>query len=175
MEYDYARYEKILVDMLEGSHRDPDDLEIGRDISDLPEVKIIFDGYGDLEDEDENGEYRYTEGGNKNMESYAIFLHKDALAEDFIFPEHDVFGFTFGSMIQHRPAEEVCIYAWYDVENNSWDVLPLEDRLDDSNAMNENDVMKILEGLYDLYIKPWEGKFAIDPKTGLPIWPFEHK
>jgi len=173
MEYDYARYEKILVDMLESSHRDPDDLEIGRDISDLPEVKIIFDGYGDLEDEDENGEYRYTEGGNKNMESYAIFLHKDALAEDFIFPEHDVFGFTFGSMIQHRPAEEVCIYAWYDVENNSWDVLPLEDRLDDSNTMNENDVMKVLEGLYDLYIKPWEGKFANDPNTGLPIWPFK--
>ena len=173
MEYDYARYEKILVDMLEGSHRDPDDLEIGRDISDLPEVKIIFDGYGDLEDEDENGEYRYTEGGNKNMESYAIFIHKDSLAEDFIFPEHDVFGFTFGSMIQHRPAEEVCIYAWYDVENKLWDILPLEDRLDDSNAMDENDVMTILEGLYELYIKPWEGKFTTDPITGLPNWPFK--
>ena len=173
MEYDYARYEKILIDMLEGSHRDPDDLEIGRDISDLPEVKIIFDGYGDLEDEDENGEYRYTEGGNTKMESYAVFLHKDAMSEDFIFPQHDVFGFTFGSMIQHRSAEEVCIYAWYDVENNSWDILPLEDRLDDSNAMDENDVMKILEGLYDLYIKPWEGKFANDPNTGLPIWPFK--
>ena len=48
MEYDYTRYEKILIDMLEGSHRDSDDLEIGRDISNLPEVKIIFDGYGDL-------------------------------------------------------------------------------------------------------------------------------
>ena len=173
MEYDYARYEKILIDMLEGSHRDPDDLEIGRDISDLPEVKIIFDGYGDLEDEDENGEYRYTEGGNKNMESYAIFLHKDALAEDFIFPEHDVYAFTFGRVIGHRPKEEVCIWAWYDVENNSWDILPLEDMLTEDNTMDENDVMKILEGLYDLYIKPWEGKFANDPITGLPIWPFK--
>ena len=173
MEYDYARYEKILVAMLEGSHRDPDDLEIGRDISDLPEVKIIFDGYGDLDEENMDGEYKYIEGGNTNMESYAIFLHKDALTEDFIFPQHDVFGFTFGSMIQHRPAEEVCIWAWYDVENNSWDISSLEDRLDDSNAMNENDVMKILEGLYDLYIKPWEGKFANDPITGLPIWPFQ--
>ena len=62
MEYDYARYEKILVDMLEGSHRDPDDLEIGRDISDLPEVKITFEGYGDLEDEDENGEQERCPG-----------------------------------------------------------------------------------------------------------------
>ena len=175
MEYDYARYEKILIDMLEGSHRDPDDLEIGRDISDLPEVKITFEGYGDLDEENMDGEYKYIEGGNTNMESYAIFIHKDALTEDFIFPEHDVFGFTFGSMIQHRPAEEVCIWAWYDVENNSWDILPLEDMLTEDNTMDENDVMKILEGLYDLYIKPWEGKFAIDPKTGLPIWPFELK
>ena len=173
MEYDYARYEKILVDMLEGSWRDPDDLEIGRDISDLPEVKIIFDGYGDLDEENMDGEYKYIEGGNTNMESYAIFIHRDALVEDFIFPPHDVFGFTFGSMIQHRPAEEVCIYAWYDVENNSWDVLPLEDRLSEDNAMNEEDVMKILEGLYDLYYKPWEGKFGTDPITGLPVWPFK--
>jgi len=172
MEYDYAQYEKILVAMLEGSHRDPDDLEIGRDISDLPEVKIIFDGYGDLEEEID-GEYKYTEGGNTKMESYAIFIHKDALVEDFIFPEHDSYAFTFGSMIQHRPAEEVCIYAWYDVENNSWDVLPLEDRLSEDNSMNENDVMTVLQGLYDLYFKPWEGKFANDPNTGLPIWPFK--
>ena len=173
MDYDYARYNEILTKMLEGSWRDPDDLEIGRDISDLPEVKITFEGYGDLEDEDENGEYRYTEGGNKNMESYAIFIHKNSLTDDFIFPEHDVFGFTFGSMIQHRPAEEVCIWAWYDVIDGSWEINQLEDRLDDSNSMDENDVMKILEGLYELYFKPWEGKFTTDPITGLPNWPFK--
>ena len=173
MEYDYARYEKILIDMLEGSHRDPDDLEIGRDISDLPEVKITFEGYGDLDEENMDGEYKYIEGGNTNMESYAIFLHKDAMTEDFIFPEHDVYAFTFGRVIGHRPKEEVCIWAWYDVENNSWDISLLEDRLTEDNTMNENDVMKILEGLYDLYIKPWEGKFANDPITGLPIWPFQ--
>ena len=54
-EIDYDRYNKILQLMLDGMWRDPDDLEIGRDISDLPEVKIIFDGYGDLETEDEDG------------------------------------------------------------------------------------------------------------------------
>jgi hypothetical protein len=109
------------------------------------------------------------------MESYAIFIHKDSLVEDFMFPEHDSYSFTFGSMIQHRPAEEVCIYAWYDVENNLWDILPLEDRLDEDNAMDENDVMTILEGLYELYYKPWEGKFESDPITGLPKWPFPTK
>ena len=174
MDYDYARYEKLLQHHLNAIYHDSDEgSDIGEDVSSIPEVKIIFDGYGDLEDEDENGEYRYTEGGNKNMESFAIFIHKDALVEDFIFPPHDVFGFTFGSMIQHRPAEEVCIYAWHDVVEDTWDILPLEDRLDDSNEMDETDVMKILEGLYELYFKPWEGKFTTDPITGLPNWPFK--
>ena len=152
MDYDYQRFEQILTLLLESAWIDHDDeQEIGEDVSDQPEVKIIFDGYGDLEDEDENGEYRYTEGGNKNMQSYAIFIHKDALTEDFVFPEHDVYQFTFGGMIAHRTKEEVCLYAWYDVENDSWDFIPLEDRLDDDNAMTEEDVMVILEGLYLKY------------------------
>ena len=175
MEYDYKRYEELITMLMEASWRDPEDLEIGRDISDQPEVKIIFDGYGDLEDEDENGEYRYTEGGNTNMESYAIFIHKDALEPEFVFPEHDSYSFTFGSMIGHRPKEEVCIYVWYDVEMGTWDVLPLEDRLDGDNSMTAEDVMKILEGLYEYYFKPWEGKFQNDPETGLPVWPFLDK
>jgi len=142
---------KLLLDSAWIDH--DEEQEIGEDVSDQPEVKIIFDGYGDLEDEDENGEYRYTEGGNKNMQSYAIFIHKDTLTEDFVFPEHDVYQFTFGGMIQHRPAEEVCIYAWYDAVDDSWDILPLEDRLSEDNDMNENDVMLILEGLY---LKYWD-------------------
>ena len=150
MQYDYARYEELVTLLMKASWRDPDDLEIGRDISDHPELKIIFDGYGDLEDEDENGEYRYEEGGNKNMESYAIFIHKDSAQEDFVFPEHESFSFTFGSMIQHRPAEEVCIYAWYDVENDNWDILPLEERIEDTGLTIE-EVMGILETLNKRY------------------------
>ena len=151
-EYDYQRFDQIIKLLLESAWIDHDEeQEIGEDVSDQPEVKIIFDGYGDLEDEDENGEYRYTEGGNKNMQSYAIFLHKDALTENFVFPEHDVYQFTFGGMIQHRPAEEVCIFAWYDVESGEWDILPLEDRLSEDNSMDAEDVMRILEGLHQKY------------------------
>ena len=140
MDYDYQRYEELLRHHLNAMYHDSDEgSDIGEDVSSIPEVKIIFDGYGDLEDEDENGEYRYTEGGNKNMESFAIFIHKDSLTEDFVFPEHVVYQFTFGGMIQHRPDEEVCIYAWHDVE------------LSEDNAMDENDVMMILEGLYLKY------------------------
>ena len=149
-EYDYKRFDDIITTLVTSSWRDPDELEIGEDISDIPEVKIIFDGYGDLEDEDENGEYRYTEGGNINMESYAIFIHKDAAQEGFVFPEHESFSFTFGSMIQHRSTEEVCIYAWYDVENDTWDILPLEDRIEDT-GLTIQQVMSILETLNKRY------------------------
>ena len=168
MGYDYSRYEKLVTMLMEASWRDPEDLEIGRDISDQPEVKIIFDGYGDLEIDNGVDDYEYKEGGNIKMESYAIFIHKDALEPEFIFPEHEL---TPWALI-HRPKEEICIYAWYDVENDIWDILPIEDRLDEDNTMTAEDVMVILEGLYEYYFKPWEGKFENDPETGLPIWPF---
>lgn len=137
-EYDYERFEELIKNHLDVMWRNPDDLEIGEDISDLLEVKIIFDGYGYNEETDEQDD--------KNMESYAIFIHKDALNEGFEFPPHEL---TPWALI-HRPKEEVCIYAWYDVENDYWDILPLEDRLTDC-AMSEEDVMNILEGLHAKY------------------------
>jgi hypothetical protein len=168
MEYDYERYQKIMYELLNASWRDPEDLEIGRDISDIPEVKIIFDGYGDLEDEDENGEYRYTEGGNTNMESYAIFIHRGAIDPEFIFPEHEL---TPWALI-HRPKEEVCIYAWYDVEAEEWTINQLDDHLasdEENGEMTAEEVMVVLEHLYEYYFKPWEGKFENDPTA----WPFK--
>jgi hypothetical protein len=120
--------------------RDSDALEIGENISDVREVKIIFDGYGDLDEEE------YIEAGDKNMESYAIFIHKDSLQEDFEFPEHEMTPWC----LIHRPKDEVCIYAWYNVEEDYWDIIPLEDRVYDT-AMNEDDVMKILLGLEKKY------------------------
>ena len=167
-DYDCSRYNKVLLAMLEAMWRDPDDLEIGRDISDLPEVKIIFDGYGDLETE-EDGEYKYIENGNTNMESYAIFIHKDALQENFTFLEHEM---TPWALI-HRPKEEVCIYAWYDVENNDWSINGLEETSE--HDMTNEEVMNILDGLYETYYEPWEGTFTTDPETGLPNWPFPKK
>ena len=139
MDYDYDRYVEILTELLECMWRDPDCLEIGEDISDSPEVKMIFDGYGYNEETDEQDD--------KNMESYAIFIHKNSAEEGFQFPEHE---FTPWGLI-HRPKEEVCIYAWYDVEKDEWDILPLEDRLDDDSCMDEKEVMKILEVLHKRY------------------------
>lgn len=155
-EYNYERFEELLKHHLETMWRDPDELEIGENISNIPEVKIIFDGYGYNEETNEDD--------NKNMESYAIFIHKNALAEGFEFPEHEM---TPWALI-HRPSEEVCVYAWYDVEKDDWEILDLEDRLEDTELGAEG-VMEIMEGLHERYFKPIE----YDNKGLAPAaWPF---
>jgi hypothetical protein len=90
-------------------------LEPGDDSGDAPfGVKIIFDGYGYDEETDE-------ENANENMMSFAVFVHKNSLTEEF--PPHEL---TPWALI-HRPKEEVCIWVWYDVENDEFDIIPFED------------------------------------------------
>jgi hypothetical protein len=149
-DYDFQKFEALVVKILE--HREWDDeLDYGEDISPISEIKIAFDGYADLETED--GEY--IEHGDTDQESYAIYIHKDSAKRGFVFPEHTVYSFTFGNMIQHRPAEEVCLYAWHSKNKLDgqwyWDVIPLEDRLDADNKMTIGEVMDILEVLVNRY------------------------
>ena len=90
-------------------------LEPGDESGDAPfGVKIIFDGYGYDEETDE-------ENANENMMSFAVFIHKNSLNEEF--PPHEL---TPWALI-HRPKEEVCIWVWYDVENDEVDIIPFED------------------------------------------------
>lgn len=138
MDYDYVKYDAIVIDMLNSAWRDSDELKIGEDISDIPEVKIIFDGYGYNEETDEQDD--------KNLESYAIFIHKDALQEGFEFPEHD----TTPWCLIHRPKEEVCLYAWYDVKEERWEINYIEDATQDTE-MDTEDVLRILDGLNAKY------------------------
>jgi hypothetical protein len=140
MDYDYEKFDEMLHRHLDEMWRDEEALEIGENISDIPEIKIIFDGYADLETEDE-----YIEGGNKNLESYAIFIHKDSGQENFEFPEHDM---TPWGLI-HRPEEEVCIYAWYNVEEDEWEINGLYETSD--HKMSDEEVMTILKTLDERY------------------------
>jgi len=84
-------------------------------------VKIIFDGFADLETEDENGEYVYQESADRTTKSFAVFVHKDSLTKEF--PPHDI---TPWALI-HRPKEEVCIWAWYDEKTDDVQIIPFED------------------------------------------------
>lgn len=89
-------------------------LRPGDDSGDTPYgVKIIFDGYGYNEDTDEEDDL--------NTMSFAVFVHKNSLTEEF--PEHEQ---TPWALI-HRPKEEVCIWCWYDENADEVSVIPFED------------------------------------------------
>jgi hypothetical protein len=111
---------KLYEDIVEGWVRDfvfsmdEGTLQPGNRSGDEPPgVKIIFDGYGYNEDTDEQDD--------DNMLSFAVFVHKDSLRGEF--PEHDE---TIWALI-HRPKEEVCIWVWYDLDQDSVEVIPFED------------------------------------------------
>jgi hypothetical protein len=105
-------------------------LEVGDESGDTPfGVKIIFDGYGYDEETDE-------ENANENMMSFAVFVHKNSLTEEF--PPHEL---TPWALI-HRPKEEVCIWVWYDVENDEVDIIPFEDN--NSTELDHEFVNKLI-------------------------------
>lgn len=91
---------------------DEDEICPGNDSGQAPAgVKIIFDGYGLDEEDNEDQDHM----------SFAVFVHKSSLTDDF--PPHEQ---TPWALI-HRPKEEVCIYCWYTVSKNDVDIIPFEE------------------------------------------------
>lgn len=94
------------------STMDEGELEAGDSSGDSPfGVKIIFDGYG----ENDDGQPDHAH------ESFAVFVHKNSLTEEF--PPHEL---TPWALI-HRPKEEVCIWVWYNVDEDEIDIIPFEE------------------------------------------------
>ncbi|MDC0069413.1 hypothetical protein OAL10_11595 [Gammaproteobacteria bacterium] len=88
------------------ANADLDDLQEGVNISPYQELKIAFDGYAEDEDEFED----------LNIESYAVYIHKEAASVGFVFPEH---ASTPWAIVQ-RPSDELCHFVWYDKENATY-------------------------------------------------------
>ena len=194
-DYDFERYEKIVTSIIQDGcsfDDEPEYLEIGEDCCDLPEIKVIFDGFGLAEECYYNGKtytlvdgevmvggenysdphtvvdpahedydlvkekldlyQEYADGDgprNPNMRSYAVFIDHRSGDDGFEFPPHDLTPWA----LVHRPKQEVCIYAWHDLDNNSWELLPLEDRIDSDSPFSCQDIMTVLE-------KIWENNFS---------------
>ena len=111
-------------------------LTAGNDSGEAPfGVKIIFDGYGYDEEND-------LENNDTNTLSFAVFIHKNSLTEEF--PPHEQ---TPWALI-HRPKEEVCIWAWYDVNADLIDIIPFED-----NNSTELDPKFVGNLIYEIYMR----------------------
>jgi hypothetical protein len=131
-------YEEILEIWLRDfiDSMDQDGLRPGNRSGDEPPgVKIIFDGFGyneetELEDDE-------------NVLTFSIFVHKDSLSGQF--PEHEE---TPWALI-HRPKEEVCIRAIYNVADDELTVLPFEEN--DSTELEHDFVHKLISDIYKEY------------------------
>jgi hypothetical protein len=89
-------------------------------------IKIIFDGYGYDEETNE-------ENADENVMSFAVFIHKNSLTEEF--PEHE---FTPWCLI-HRPKEEICIHCWYQVDEDFVEIGEIE-----NDEVDENEFIDLI-------------------------------
>jgi len=113
-------------------HTNVNDLQVGVDISPYPQIKIAFDGYAEDDDEVED----------LNMESYAVYIHKEAATVGFVFPKHDSTPWA----IVHRPSDEVCHFVWYDKENATYEGPSLADCAE-SSEVSWDDVERVINQL----------------------------
>ena len=163
---DWSRFSELVekhFDCSDAAFIHPDDLLMGENLSPFSEVKLTFEGYGDLETEDD-----YVEGGDTNMRSFALFIHKNSHKENFEFPEHEVAAFTFGRMIIHRPKEELHVYGWYDAQEKSW-YINTEGVDPAKGEMTAKRALKILEVLDKRY---WSETDETEPEQEQTRWPF---
>lgn len=123
----------------------------GENIAKEPELKISFEKFG-LNDDEEF---------DKNEQGYVLFLHKNALSKDFIFPNHES---SYG-LANSRPADEVSVFAWYNVEDNVLSIRNLDEDIAETE-LKKTQVKKVLEGLNKKYM---EVPPALKPNAG---WPF---
>lgn len=128
-------YEEIIEIWLREfiSTMDQHDLYPGnRSGDELPGIKIIFDGYGYNEETNEEDDL--------NVMRFAVFVHKDSLTGEF--PEHEK---TPWALI-HRPKDEVCISAIYDVPENQITVLPFEE--EGSTELDHQFIYKLVNDIH---------------------------
>jgi hypothetical protein len=110
-------------------------LRAGNDSGEQPfGVKIIFDGYGYDHEND-------REDADTNTLSFAVFVHKNSLTDEF--PEHEQTPWC----LIHRPKEEVCIWAWYDVNADLVDIIPFEDN--NSTELDHKFVTDLIFKIYE--------------------------
>lgn len=134
----WKEFDELLAPILKETDTDSSCVEIGENVSPIPELKIIFDGFGYNEESGEDDD--------ENEMSYALFIHRDAKNEDFIFPDHELTPLG----ILHRPNEERCFSLWYHAIEDLWETTscPADE---DNSDLTENEVMEILEILNRRY------------------------
>lgn len=134
----WQKFDELLAPVLEEVDADPTCIEVGENVSPIPEIKIIFDGFGYNEETDEEDD--------ESEMSFAIFFHKNSGDENFIFPEHE----SYQNLIMHRPDEERCFTVWYHVKQDQWETTTSPEE-NDTSLLKCEEIMNILRNLNARY------------------------
>ena len=133
MPVDWKKLDNLILQVVSASASEQiaeEEFEQGRNVSKYPQLKVMFDGFGD-------------DGDDESMASFALFVHKNSADNGFVFPEHDE---TPWAIVQ-RPEEEAIIYCWYNREENDWDVLePETENEDELSAEKIIDILSKVVG-----------------------------
>ena len=128
MSVDWKKLDDLILQVVSASASEQiaeEEFEQGRNVSEYPQLKVMFDGFGD-------------DGDDESMASFALFVHKNSAENGFVFPEHEE---TAWAIVQ-RPDEEAIIYCWYNREEDDWDVLePETENEDDLSAEKLIDIL----------------------------------
>jgi hypothetical protein len=128
MSVDWKKLDDLILQVVSASASEQiaeEEFEQGRNVSEYPQLKVMFDGFGD-------------DGDDESMASFALFVHKNSAENGFVFPEHEE---TAWAIVQ-RPDEEAIIYCWYNREEDDWEVLePETENEDDLSAEKLIDIL----------------------------------
>ena len=127
MSVDWKKLDDLILKVVSESASEQiaeEEFEQGSDVSKYPQLKVMFDGFGD-------------DGDDESMASFALFVHKNSADNGFVFPEHEE---TPWAIVQ-RPEEEAIIYCWYNREED-WDIL--EPETENTDDLSPEQIIDIL-------------------------------
>jgi len=128
MSVDWKKLDDLILQVVSESASEQiaeEEFEQGSDVSKYPQLKVMFDGFGD-------------DGDDESMASFALFVHKNSADNGFVFPEHE----ETPSAIVQRPDEEAIIYCWYNREEEDWDIL--EPETENTEDLSPEQIIDIL-------------------------------
>ena len=128
MSVDWKKLDDLILQVVRASASEQiaeEEFEQGSDVSKYPQLKVMFDGFGD-------------DGDDENMASFALFVHKNSADNGFVFPEHEE---TPWAIVQ-RPDEEAIIFCWYNREEEDWDIL--EPETENTDDLSPEQIIDIL-------------------------------
>lgn len=119
--------------------RDEGFMEPGDNVSATSEVLVIFSGFDQIYDEDQEEEVE-----DINNEIYDIYINKNAISDDFIYQDREEI-----LDIEISQENELHIRAVYEVDKDYLHMNMIEELIADSDDLNLDDVSRVIESAYE--------------------------